>query len=48
MRFNFQLLGMLQTMSQFDLPSNYIEQQQHYVQKVTLEDVHNIIFKHLK
>ncbi|MCP4273081.1 MAG: insulinase family protein [Gammaproteobacteria bacterium] len=42
-----QLLGMLQTMSQFDLPSNYIEQQQDYVQKVTLEDVHNNIVKHL-
>jgi zinc protease len=42
-----QLLGMLQQMTRFGLEDNYIEQQQDYVQNVTIENVHNMIAKNI-
>ena len=41
------LLGMLETQSQFALPDNYIQQQQTYVNKLALKEVHQTIAKHL-
>ena len=41
-----QLLGMLTTMSRFDLATNYVEQQQNYVKEIKLNDIHNTIDKY--
>jgi zinc protease len=38
-----QLLGMLTTMSQFDLAANYIDQQQNYVTGLKLDNIHKNI-----
>lgn len=42
-----KLLGMLQTMSLYQLADNYIEDQQDYVNNVTLKQVHNVINQHM-
>ena len=41
-----QLLGMLTNMSKFDLPANYIDQQQNYVTGLKLDNIHNNIDKY--
>jgi len=41
-----QLLGMLTNMSTFNLPANYIDQQQNYVTDLKLENIHNNIDKY--
>jgi len=41
-----QLLGMLINMSKFDLPADYIEQQQRYVTDLKLDNVHSNIDKY--
>jgi zinc protease len=41
-----QLLGMLTNMSKFDLPADYIEQQQSYVTALKLDNVHSNIDKY--
>lgn len=38
-----QLLAMLTTMSRFDLPSNYVEQQQLYLRNLELDNIHQTI-----
>lgn len=42
-----QLLGMLQQMSLYQLPDNYVEQQQDYVNDVKIEQVHQVINEYL-
>jgi len=42
-----QLLGMLQQMSLYQLPDNYVEQQQDYVNDVKIEQVHQVINQYL-
>ena len=42
-----KLLGMLQNMSRFDLPTDYIETQQDYVQNTSLAEVRGNIEKYL-
>ncbi|MBV1908788.1 MAG: insulinase family protein, partial [Kangiellaceae bacterium] len=42
-----QLLGMLQQMSLYQLPDNYVEQQQAYVNDVKIEQVHQTIMQYL-
>ena len=42
-----QLLGMLVNISQFDRPDNYVEQEQDYVQALTLEQLHSTVTKHM-
>jgi len=41
-----QLLGMLTNMSKFNLPADYIEQQQDYVTTLKLDNIHNNIDKY--
>ncbi|MBE9548892.1 MAG: insulinase family protein [Proteobacteria bacterium] len=43
-----QLLGMLQNMSLYKLPENYVEIQQNYVQDVDLKQVHKTIQQYLR
>lgn len=42
-----QLLGMLQNISLYQLPDNYVEQQQDYVSKVELKEVHKVINEYI-
>ncbi len=42
-----QRLDMLQNISLFQLPNNYVEQRQAYVSDVTLEQVHSVIGQYL-
>ncbi len=42
-----QLLGMLRTMSQFDLSTNFMEERQNYVSNVSLKEVHQTIDRYL-
>jgi len=43
-----QLLGMLTNMSKFDLPANYIDQQQNYVTDLKLDNIHSNIDKYFE
>ncbi len=42
-----QLLGMLQNISLYQLPNNYVEQQQQYVSDVKLAEVHQVINEYI-
>ena len=42
-----QLLRVLQTISSFDLPANYMEQQQQMVEGMTLEQLRGLANKHM-
>lgn len=43
-----QLLGMLENMSMYKLPDNYVEVQQNYVMVTNLEQVHQVINRYLQ